>query len=85
MICMLSKVTHFFVVHFLGAPWALNRNEPAFSLQMLLPLTLKKKLRTAILLVRAWDLLKLARGNVLLFEECVNDNEVDEYKLTDKG
>jgi hypothetical protein len=33
---------------------------------MLLPLTLKKKLRTAILLVRAWDLLELARGNVLL-------------------
>jgi hypothetical protein len=67
MICMLSKFAHFFVMHFLGAPWALDRNEPALSLQMLLPLTLQKKLRTAILLVRARDLLKLARSNMFLF------------------
>ena len=55
-----SKFAHFFVVHFLGAPWTLDWYKPALSLQVLLPLALQKKLRTAILLVRAWDLLKLA-------------------------
>ena len=60
-----------FVVYFLGAPWALDWDEPALSLQMLLPLALQKKLRAAILLVRARDLLELARGNVLLFEVSV--------------
>ena len=62
---MLSlKFTHFriFVVHFLEAPWALDWNEPTLSLQVLLPLALQKKLGAAILLVRAWDLLELARG-----------------------
>ena len=65
-----SKFAHFFVVHFLRAPWTLHWDEPALSLQMLFPLTLQKKLGAAILLVRAWDLLKLARSNVLLFEVC---------------
>jgi hypothetical protein len=54
-------------MHFLGAPWALNWSEPALSLQMLRPLALQKKLHTAILLVKARDLLKLARGNMFLF------------------
>ena len=60
---------------------------------MLLPLALQKKLRTAMLLVRARDLLKLARCNVVLFEFEVSvmqnlmkwqytENEVDEYELT---
>ena len=70
---MFNVFAHFFVVHFLRAPWTLHRDKPALSLQMLIPLTLKKNLGAAILLVRAWDLLKLARGNVLLFEVCVQD------------
>ena len=85
-------------MYFLGAPWALDwpRDEPALSLQMLLPLALQKKLCTAILLVRAWDLLKLAQHNVLLFKlnrsgcfmqikRTVTENEVDEYELTCYG
>jgi hypothetical protein len=64
---MLSNVTHFFIVHFLGAPRTLDRNEPALSLQVLLPLALQKELSAAIWLVRTRDLLKLATGNMFLF------------------
>ena len=57
---IVTMITHFFIVYFLGAPWALDWDEPALSLQVLLPLALQKKLRTAILFVGTWDFLKLA-------------------------
>ena len=76
-------------MYFLGAPWTLNRYEPALSLQVLLLLALQKKLGAAILLVRAWDLLELARGNVFLFEVSVlwqyyTQNKIAEYERAEK-
>ena len=55
--------------YFYGPPWALDWDEPALSLQMLLPLALQKKLCAAILLVGTWYFVEFTRLDVFLWKK----------------